>query len=131
MNAAGGVVQNKENKILMINKNNIWDLPKGKVNQGEAFKLAAFREIKEETGVQCARIIDPKPYVTYHIYKDKFNFNVLTLKATTWFFIMAEPSQVLEPQLEEDIVDVKWIDCDDFQKIKTYESIKGPVNFFT
>jgi hypothetical protein len=33
--AAGGLVKNKENKILMIFRRGKWDLPKGKLDKGE------------------------------------------------------------------------------------------------
>lgn len=50
--AAGGVVVNKEGKILVVqNKKGSWSLPKGTVDPGEDFITAAKREIWEETGI--------------------------------------------------------------------------------
>ena len=47
--AAGGVVFNEKNEILMIYRLKTWDLPKGKIEKGETPADAAFREVCEET----------------------------------------------------------------------------------
>ena len=49
--AAGGVVQNSQNKYLLIFRRGKWDLPKGKIDKGETIKNAATREVMEETGL--------------------------------------------------------------------------------
>ena len=50
--SAGGIVLNKENKILIVNQNyDSWSLPKGHVDQGETILEAAKREIYEESGI--------------------------------------------------------------------------------
>ena len=48
--AAGGVVIRNE-KILFIFRNGKWDLPKGKIDNGETAKEAAIREVAEECGI--------------------------------------------------------------------------------
>ena len=45
--AAGGLVFNDKNKILMIFRNGKWDLPKGKLEIGEQIQDGAIREVKE------------------------------------------------------------------------------------
>ena len=49
--AAGGGVYNSKNKILLIKRNGLWDLPKGKVEIGETYPEAALREVTEECGI--------------------------------------------------------------------------------
>ena len=48
---SGGIVI-KENKILFIRKNNRWDLPKGKLEDGVNSRDTALIEISEETGLK-------------------------------------------------------------------------------
>ena len=48
--AAGGLVFNKENQLLTIKRNGLWDLPKGKIERHEDQMAAALREVMEETG---------------------------------------------------------------------------------
>ena len=50
--AAGGVVQNTNDEILMIFRRGKWDLPKGKLDEGETLEQCALREVKEETGLK-------------------------------------------------------------------------------
>ena len=47
---AGGIVL-KDDKILFIYKRGIWDLPKGKVEEGSSSRKTAKIEISEETGL--------------------------------------------------------------------------------
>ena len=43
--AAGGLVFNKENQLLTIKRNGLWDLPKGKIEKHEDQRAAALREV--------------------------------------------------------------------------------------
>lgn len=54
--AAGGIVT-CGSKVLVMKRNGIWDLPKGKVEKGETLKDAALREVGEETGFQHVKAI--------------------------------------------------------------------------
>src|SRR5690606_23008426 len=50
--AAGGLVENSKSEYLFIKRLGKWDLPKGKVEEGEKMKEAAVREVEEECGIQ-------------------------------------------------------------------------------
>lgn len=51
-NDAGGVVLNAKGEMaLVLQRNGVWSLPKGKIEEGEAREDAARREIAEETGI--------------------------------------------------------------------------------
>ncbi len=66
--SAGGVVINKEGKILVVNQNgNSWSLPKGHTEEKESALEAAKREIYEESGVK--ELIFIKPLLTYSRFK--------------------------------------------------------------
>lgn len=56
--AAGGVIVREHGdgvELLVIHrpKYDDWSFPKGKLDAGEAFEDAAFREVQEETGLSC------------------------------------------------------------------------------
>ncbi len=104
--AAGGVVTNDEGKVLLIFRRGKWDLPKGKVEDNEPIELCAEREVKEETGLK--ELLLRKPLViTYHTYTEK---GKSILKETHWFLLDASPDQEFEPQTEEDILKVEWVE---------------------
>jgi len=53
--AAGGVVI-ADGKVVIVHrpKYDDWSFPKGKLDEGETFEVAALREVEEETGLTCA-----------------------------------------------------------------------------
>ncbi len=120
--AAGGVVQNKENRLLFIRRWNIWDLPKGKVDTGEEIQECALREVSEETGVTGLQITKELP-VSFHFY---FYKEKLHLKKTHWFLMKTDYDGPLKPQREEDISQVSWLDAAGCRKAfrETYRSLR-------
>lgn len=103
--AAGGLIFNSERtKILFIYRRGKWDLPKGKIDEGESIKKAAWREVAEECGLKTHRIEDHL-CDTYHVYEHK---GKLILKKTYWYIMSAE-EEVLIPQAEEDITKAEWM----------------------
>ncbi len=125
--AAGGIVVNKQNQLLMIKKNNTWDLPKGKVDFSESYKSAALREVYEETNAKC-QIIDNNSYCTSHIYRDTYTSNQLVLKITHWFTMSLIGTEELNPQKSEGITSVGWVCLDKEFKKNTYASIIDLLN---
>ena len=112
--AAGGLVSNEENKYLFIYRKEKWDLPKGKIENGEKTKIAAVREVEEECGIKVTQA-GAKICKTYHSYEIG---GKAVLKKTTWYWMRADYQQNLIPQLEEDITDAKWVAPGDFMMIK-------------
>ncbi|MBO4645207.1 MAG: NUDIX domain-containing protein [Bacteroidales bacterium] len=103
--AAGGLVMNDQEELLMIFRRGKWDLPKGKVEEGEDIPVAALREVKEETGIS-ATITGNLPISTFHIYD---TYGTPMLKETFWFPMQSLPQQSLIPQNEEEISQALWI----------------------
>ncbi|OQB60453.1 MAG: Diadenosine hexaphosphate hydrolase [Bacteroidetes bacterium ADurb.Bin141] len=107
--AAGGVIFNDDDKLLMIKRLGKWDLPKGKMDEGESAEETALREVCEETGVCHAKIISQLDD-TYHIYQLRGQY---ILKRTYWFRMLSDTSEKIKPQTEEDILEVKWKNKDE------------------
>ncbi len=51
VDAAGGLVSNESGQYLLIFRNGMWDLPKGKREKGESTAENAVREVMEECGI--------------------------------------------------------------------------------
>lgn len=105
MEAAGGVVLNKKNELLMIFRNGKWDLPKGKIERGEDPDTAAIREVYEECGIGYLKLLK-QIQTTFHTYPFKDH---KVLKKTLWFLMSTEDEEEPIPQLEEGITEVKWM----------------------
>ena len=106
--AAGGLVERTDNKLLFIFRNNKWDLPKGGVEKNELIIEAAKREVTEETGVADLIVQNPLSE-TYHIFKKGKRFR---LKKTYWFRMTTNYTGQLQPQIEEGILKTEWISKD-------------------
>lgn len=126
--AAGGIVNNEQGQILLIFRLGCWDLPKGKIELGEAKKEAAVREVEEECGIEDLKILRELPN-TYHMYTLK---GKKILKYTYWYEMETSFSGRLTPQLEEDIIEAKWVERKDLVNYipKTYSSIGELLNFY-
>ncbi|WP_339715552.1 NUDIX domain-containing protein [uncultured Kriegella sp.] len=102
--AAGGVVTNKEGKVLFIYRNDKWDLPKGKLDKGETIEECAVREVEEETGVKGLKI-ENFLSTTYHIFKRNGKYK---LKQVHWYAMKTSYDGKLKGQKSEGIEKVKW-----------------------
>ncbi|MBB6464003.1 NUDIX hydrolase [Flammeovirga kamogawensis] len=126
--AAGGIVCNEE-KLLIIKRNGVYDIPKGHLEKDENLETCATREVEEETGVP-SKIIAPL-IETYHTYL--FNGKYV-LKHTYWYTMtVAKKSFNEQPQVEEGIEEVLWMNINDINNIvliNTYKSIKDVIKAF-
>jgi 8-oxo-dGTP pyrophosphatase MutT (NUDIX family) len=119
--AAGGLVINPNKKVLLIYRNNVWDLPKGHIEKNESTENAAVREVEEECGIEKLSIIQ-KLITTYHIYF----LDGIKLKETHWFLMYSDDSNNLIPQLEEGITAVVFKNNNEIKMAfkNTYPNIK-------
>ena len=105
--AAGGLVFNEKNELLMIFRRSKWDLPKGKMEKVESPETAAIREVQEETGIKNLHI-NHFTGITNHEYHDPY-LKEKVLKETHWFSMSSTSTEILIPQTEEDITEIKWV----------------------
>jgi 8-oxo-dGTP pyrophosphatase MutT (NUDIX family) len=106
--ASGGLVHTKDNETLLIFRKGKWDLPKGKLDEGEDLEACALREIVEETGAANLKVEQPL-YISYHTYHEK---EAHILKESHWFLIKTNKKSILHPQTEEDIERCEWVPLD-------------------
>lgn len=125
LEAAGGVVFNTHNQVLFIYRSGLWDLPKGKVDEGEGIEECALREVEEETGVEGLSIIEPLK-ASYHIYFSRQKWH---LKKTYWFYMETSYAEALKPQVEEEITEARWMnqkECREALRV-TFRSIRESI----
>ena len=105
VNAAGGLVSNRRGDYLLINRNGLWDLPKGHQEPGEDIAVTAIREVQEETGVDDLTLRD-LICITDHCY---IRGGIWHLKHTWWYDMLYNSPVDLTPQREEDITRAAWV----------------------
>ena len=120
--ASGGVVFNFKNEILLIFRNGVWDLPKGKIEYNESYEDAALREVSEETGVKNL-FLKNFLVTTYHTYSQN---SIDYLKITNWFTMYTKSNMKLVPQLQEGITKAEWVNFNDIsdKMVNSYGNIK-------
>lgn len=120
--AAGGLVERTDNKLLFIFRNNKWDLPKGGIEKKELIIEAAQREVVEETGVSDL-IVQKQLSETFHIFKKGKRFR---LKKTYWFKMSTSYMGKTKPQTEEGIKKTEWVSKEKIDEIlnDAFENIR-------
>lgn len=102
VHAGGGIVE-KDGKILLIHRQGVWDIAKGKLDKGETIEQCAEREVTEETGVKVK--IDFKLMDSFHTYIRNSKRN---LKHTHWYVMECLDDSKMCAQAEEKIDEVRW-----------------------
>jgi len=105
VNAGGGLVSNRRGDFLLINRNGLWDLPKGHQDPGEDIRDTALREVQEETGID-ALMLREMICITDHCYRRD---GIWHLKHTWWYDMLYTDPTDLTPQKEEDIAKAAWV----------------------
>lgn len=120
LNAAGGLVTDPQGNHLMIYRNGVWDLPKGKQEEGEDISVTALREVKEESGVDAA--LGKFLLTTRHSY---WMDGELIVKSTYWYSMKAGKDTRTCPQSEEGIEKCEWVTEEnlDYRLANTYPSV--------
>lgn len=107
---AGGLLE-KDGKFLLVNAKTgvpkgLWNLPAGRVSEGERIEEAAVREVKEETGfdVKIQGIAG-----VYHRLKNKYGNNMIRVN-----FRMGILGGELNPP-EDEISEARWFSLEDIK----------------
>ena len=129
--AAGGLILNNRNELLMIFRRGKWDLPKGKLDDGETIPECALREVQEETGLKAVSIIQFLG-LTHHEYYNEHTGKD-TLKETHWYKMQTTADEQLVPQTEEQIEKIEWVAKENIAEkltnsYKNIEEIVGKLN---
>ncbi len=121
--AAGGYVLDTAGRSLVILRNGLFDLPKGKVEDGELIETAAVREVEEETGIS-GPVIRRKLLDTYHFYRYGGDPRIVFKK--TYWYLMDHPGGATNPQTEEGISACMWVEDSEIQRMMnlTHRNLK-------
>lgn len=123
--AAGGIVfryriGEEEPLVLMIFRNGVWDLPKGKLEAPESVSMCAVREVAEEVGASLPSIVR-KIGTTYHEYPEG---NKTMGKTTHWYSMIFTRPETFIPQKSEGIEKVSWMSLSKAISEAGYENLK-------
>lgn len=109
---AGFIVICKEHVLLVCTHKNVWGFPKGKRNTKEKHIDCAYRELKEETG------LDTKDIITVDI--DTFWLHELSNKGTPSVRLyIATTSELIKPNVQDtdELSTASWIKISEAHKL--------------
>ncbi|MDD4135440.1 MAG: NUDIX domain-containing protein [Candidatus Shapirobacteria bacterium] len=124
--AYGGVVFKKIDnsiKVLLVKKLQFisWDLPKGHKEGNESDKIAALREIYEETGYKNIKLKKGKIIVSYGVEKN----NKLINKSVIFFIGEHFGDEKSNPNpdndSDEENMEAKWVDINESINLVTFK----------
>tara|TARA_B100001245_G_C22869883_1_gene418283 strand:- start:477 stop:953 length:477 start_codon:yes stop_codon:yes gene_type:complete len=139
----GIVVLNKENKVFIArridNPKNYWQMPQGGVDHDEDYLFAAYRELREETGIKNVELIkELDGFTTYKlptnllgiIWKGKYKG-----QKQKWFVMrfLGNDDEINIKTKRPEFLDWKWIELDKITdlvvkfKLDVYKEIKKKV----
>ncbi len=112
--AAGGLIVRRPEtalEVVLVHRpaHEDWSFPKGKLEPGETFELAALREVQEETGLACRLV----RFIGHTEYLDRKG----RPKAVA-YWVMAAEGGVFTPNAEVD--QVRWLSLEDAGERLTY-----------
>ena len=124
--AAGGVVARSGEggtELLLIFRRGAWDLPKGKLDEGETVREAALREVAEEVGIDedtLAITADLGDSVHGYLWPKA---GVYAGKTTRWY-AMTTTAEAFEPEEREGIEAVDWTPIDEARQRVGFDTLR-------
>lgn len=108
---AGGGIILRDGRILVIHRPHYddWSLPKGKLEPGESWQMAAVREVEEETGLRC----EVGEEVARVHYVDRIGRN----KEVRYYAMTSEG----EPVAQNEIDEVRWVTLEQAAGLLSYD----------
>lgn len=129
--AAGGVLYRELDQdlpeVALIYRKGVWDLPKGKQEEGESIISCAQREVAEELGIDLPVVVELLT-PTWHTYKES---GKSFLKTTYWYAM--KPSAEISgfiPQAAEKIEDAEWVSLTEAKKRVGFDNLRKVLQAF-
>jgi 8-oxo-dGTP pyrophosphatase MutT (NUDIX family) len=106
-------------EVLLIFRRGVWDVPKGKQDDGESIEACALREVREEVGIHDLSLLADLG-TTVHGYERGGAYHV----KTTYWYLMQTPETDFTPQAEEAIEQVAWMPWSEALEHIGYETFR-------
>lgn len=118
-----GLIEDEENIALVLNRwpiGDVWSLPGGRVEPGEAMMDCVVREVQEEAGllvapVELAYVVDAHNL----IHDQHFLLHVFSCRVVT--------GRLHVPANDEFVIDARWVPRDEVARYVTWPIYRDPM----
>ena len=126
-NAVIAVFVDVSNRVLVLERSDFpgsWQLPQGGVEEGESFKDAVLREMKEELGTESFQVISEGGVPTKYDFPEELTANISKKYAGQelhWFLMKfsmgGQPD--LENAQDKEFINYKWVSWEEAVELVT------------
>jgi 8-oxo-dGTP pyrophosphatase MutT (NUDIX family) len=124
--SAGGVLVRTIRGRMMVaairpqGRENVWALPKGRIDEGETPAEAAVREVHEETGVE-GRLVEKLGDVRY-TYTARWKDGERIFKVVSFFLLQAGRGRIgeIEDEIRVEVAEARWLPLEEAPRLLSY-----------
>jgi 8-oxo-dGTP pyrophosphatase MutT (NUDIX family) len=101
-------------------RDDVWALPKGRIDDGESAADTAVREVREETGVE-GRLVEKLGDVRY-VYTAKWAGGERIFKVVSFFLLRAGRGRIgdIEEAMRIEVAEARWLPLEEAPRLLTY-----------
>ena len=124
--SAGGVAFRKRKKqidvaLISVGERRRWQLPKGAVDEGESTEDAAFREVREEAGIET-EVVNRIDKVEYWYFWNEEGQRVRYHKFVYFYLLRYKSGDVRDH--DDEVNEARWVEIDEAIKLLAFNSEK-------
>lgn len=122
------LIKNKSNNKILItrdSKDEIFEIPGGRLDEKESIEKSIERELYEELGLKLKKV-NPKYVYSEYFLHERENQNHLLIV----FLIELSKLEISKLKYSTEVVEMNWVDKKSYNKYEYFSNIKNTLGFY-